>query len=175
MSDEKQKPTIEQVAWVLQNLAAAQRDGTVSLRSLICDTMGFDPDVYASLLQNGGLDADSCLIPSSETESLTRQLTALREAGQDALTEVRHELYSEKYYGGSPERIEQVLSDALGKETPDELKAEAVLKQLRAAHRVLGYAGHTPQCAGCTSDDACNCGYMDALQAYRQAQRSFPI
>lgn len=175
MSDEEQKPTIDQVVWVLRKLREAQQGRDFSVRDLICGTMGFDDEAYTSLIEAGGLDADIYVNESSETDLLACQVAALREACQEALDAARYELYSERYYGGSPEGIEEVLSDVLGKQTPGELKAEAVEKQLRAAHRVLGYACHTAQYATRASHDACECGYLDALKAYRQAQKSFPI
>lgn len=63
MNDEFVKPTIEQVAWVMQHiLQNAKEKG--SYRYLIYERMGFDFDAYAPLYLAGGMDINNLLLES---------------------------------------------------------------------------------------------------------------
>ena len=64
MSD---KPTIEQVAWVLGHLADQLKEGG-SFRYLIYDRMGYGPEAYQPLYEAGGLAITNALHEQHELD-----------------------------------------------------------------------------------------------------------
>lgn len=49
------KPTIEQTAWVIGNLAKQMREGG-TFRYLIYDRMGYGPEAYHPIYEAGGME-----------------------------------------------------------------------------------------------------------------------